>query len=78
MRFNAHHGLYRMYRELEKILIRKINATCEIKLTPERKFKHVSYRHQNKKARMYKMRTGINAMYCILFTGKKGGKNECN
>lgn len=33
MRFNAHHGLYRYYRELEKILIRKINATCEVKLT---------------------------------------------
>ena len=50
MRFNAHHGLYRMYRELEKILIRKINATCEIKLTPKRKFKHVSYRHQDRKS----------------------------
>lgn len=74
MRFNAHYGLYRMYRELEKILIRKINDTCEVKLTPKRKFKHVSYRNQKKKARMYKMRMGINAMYCILFTGKKGGE----
>ena len=74
MRFNAHHGLYRYYRELEKILIRKINATCEIKLTPKRKYKHVSYRHQNKKARMYKMRTGLNAMYSLLFGDTKGGK----
>lgn len=74
MRFNAYHGLYRMHRELEKILIRKINATCDVKLTPKRKFKHVSYRHQNKKARIYKMRTGINAMYWLLFGDKKGGK----
>lgn len=46
MKLNANHGLYRKHRELNKILIRKINATCEVKLTPKREFIHTSYRYE--------------------------------
>lgn len=74
MRFNARHGLYRKHRELNKILIRKINATCEVKLTPKREFKHTSYRYEVKRARLFRMQTGVAAMNFILGTEKEGGK----
>ena len=74
MRFNAHHGLYRKHRELTKILIRKINAICEVKLTPKRKFRHISYRDKAKQHRMFSLRMGVAAMIYFLIKEKEGGK----
>lgn len=74
MRFNAHHGLYRKHRGLTKIFIPKYDATCEVTLTPKRKFKHISYRDKAKQRRMYSMHMAIAGMNFILGTEKEGGK----
>lgn len=74
MKLNANHGLYRRHRELNKILIRKINAYCEVKLTPKRKFIHTSYRYEVKRARLFRMQMGVAAMNVILGTEKGGGE----
>lgn len=74
MRLNAIHGLYRKHRELNKIFIRKTNATCEVKLTPKRKFKHVSYRDKAKQRRIFSMCMGVAAMIYFLDEEKEGGK----
>lgn len=74
MRFNANHGIYRKHRELNKILIRKINAYCEVKLTPKREFIHTSYRYEVKRARLFRMQMGVAAMNFILGTEKGGGE----
>lgn len=74
MKLNANHGLYRRHRELNKILIRKINAYCEVKLTPKREFKHTSYRYEVKRARLFRMQMGVAAMIYFLVKEKEGGK----
>lgn len=74
MKLNANHGLYRKHRELNKILIRKINASCEVKLTPKREFIHTSYRYEVKRARLFRMQMGVAAMNFILGIEKEGGK----
>lgn len=74
MRFNARHGLYRKHRELTKILIRKINATCEVKLTPKRKFKHISNRDRAKNLRLLRLSAALAYMNIFSNKAKEGGK----
>lgn len=74
MKLNAHHGIYRKFRELNKILIRKINATCEAKVTPKDKCKNIGYRDKAKKFRLLSLRMGIAYMDFFLNKEEKGGK----
>lgn len=74
MRFNAHHGLYRKYREMKKILERKINGTCEVKVTPKEKCRNIGYRDKAKKFRLLSLRMGIAYMDLFLNKAKEGGE----
>ena len=74
MRFNANHGVYRKHRELTKIIIRKTNATCEVTLTPKRKFKHISYRDKAKQRRLLRLSLTVAYLDMFLNKAKEGGK----
>lgn len=74
MRLNANHGLYRKYRELNKILIRKINAYCEVTLTPKRKVKHISNRDRAKQRRILSMCLAVAYTNMFFNEAKEGGK----
>lgn len=74
MKLNAHHGIYRKFRELNKILIRKINATCEAKVTPKEKCRNIGYRDKAKKFRLLSLRMGIAYMDLFLNKAKEGGE----
>ena len=74
MRFNAHHGIYRKHRELNKIFLRKTNATCEAKVTPKEKCRHIGYRDKVKKFRLLSLRMGVAYMNFFMNKAKEGGK----
>lgn len=52
MRFNAHHGLYRKYREMKNELYNTCGYRIEVNLRPVRKFKKMSYRKRDNIARI--------------------------
>lgn len=74
MKLNANHGIYRKHREMNKILIRKINAYCEVTLTPKRKVKHISNRDRAKQRRILSMCMAVAYTNMFFNEAKEGGK----